>query len=248
MKCEFCNGDMSLEDLHCPHCGQLNKHAQQHIRDMKRYQGEFNETKEDVITVTQKYSQITVRCIIIVVLLIACVVTMVLGSSMYTIRRNMNRRAAERNKAENIKRIEAYIEDEDFISLNYFFESMDLNMYDASVEFAVYQPVQMVARQYQYVYMNIMSIYEHPESVEWNLDNLSQNLTYFYKYMDDTEMYYFRDVDPVYYEGPFEVMETHIKQLLVTYLGLTKDEADGLREMSEAKRVVLLEEKFENAE
>ena len=60
MKCEFCNGNMSLEDLHCPHCGQINKHAQQHIRDMQRYQGEFNETKEDVITVTQKYSLVKV--------------------------------------------------------------------------------------------------------------------------------------------------------------------------------------------
>ena len=103
MKCEFCNGNMSLEDLHCPHCGQLNKHAQQHIKAMKRYQGEFNETKEDVITVTKKYSQITVRCIIIVVLLIAVIVTAVLGSNAYSICRSMNRKAAERNKEENIK-------------------------------------------------------------------------------------------------------------------------------------------------
>ena len=43
-------------------------------------------------------------------------------------------------------------------------------------------------------------------------------------------------------------MDTHIKQLFMTYLGFTKEEADGLRELSEAKRMVLSEEKFENAE
>lgn len=248
MKCEFCNGNMSLEDLHCPHCGQINKHAQQHIRDMQRYQGEFNETKEDVITVTQKYSQITVRCIIIVVLLIVSIVMVVLGSNAYSICRSMNRKSAERNKEENIKKIEAFIEDEDFMALNHFFESTDLDFYDASEEYARYYPVQMVARQYTYVYMDIMNIYENPENIEWSLDNLSQNLTYFYKYMNDREMYYFREVDPVYYEGAFDAMDTHIKQLLITYFGFTKEEAFGLREMSEAKRMVLLEEKFENAE
>ena len=134
------------------------------------------------------------------------------------------------------------------MALNSFFESTDLAFYDASEEYARYYPVQMVARQYTGVYGYIMSIYENPENIEWSLDNLSQELTYFYKYMDDREMYYFRDVDPVYYEDTFEAMDTHIKQLFMTYLGFTKEEADGLRELSEAKRMVLLEEKFENAE
>lgn len=248
MKCEFCNGNMSLEDLHCPHCGQINKHAKQHIKDMQRYQGEFNETKEDVITVTKKYSQITVRCIIIVVLMIACIVLAVVGSNAYSICRDTNRKKAERNKEENIRKIEAFIEDENFMALNSFFESTDLAFYNASEEYARYYPVQMVARQYTGVYGYIMSIYENPENIEWSLDNLSQELTYFYKYMDDRERYYFRDVDPVYYEDTFEAMDTHIKQLFMTYLGFTKEEAEGLRELSEAKRMVLLEEKFENAE
>ena len=59
MKCEHCGGNLTLEMLACPYCGKENPHAKQHIRDMKKYQGDFSDTRSEVYSVVNKYSGIT---------------------------------------------------------------------------------------------------------------------------------------------------------------------------------------------
>ena len=65
MKCEFCGGTLSLEEEYCPHCGQANKHAKQHIKDMRHYQGKFENTEKYVRNKATTYSEVSVRAIII---------------------------------------------------------------------------------------------------------------------------------------------------------------------------------------
>lgn len=45
MKCKYCGGEISLEDVKCPYCGRENEEAVQHIKDMQYYQGEFEKAK-----------------------------------------------------------------------------------------------------------------------------------------------------------------------------------------------------------
>ena len=242
MKCEFCNGNLSLEDLRCPHCGQMNKHAQQHIKAMQQYQGEFEETKEDVINVTKKYSQITVRSVIIVVLLILFFVVIVIGSDAYSLRRDFQRKDAQKHKKEYMEQIDAYIEAEDFLSLSSFFDMLRLDMYDINEDYAVYIPVERVVGQYDQIDQYIMRLQEEKERPDYLIDYLGDSLDYFYKYMD--EEYYYETLDPSVYEKAWNAMDLYVKQLLQTYCSLTEEEAEGFKDMTKAKRIVLLEERM----
>ena len=73
MKCENCGGRISLEDEFCPSCGAVNRNAQKHIKDMRRYQSTFANVQQDVQEATKRYSEVTVRIIMIAVLLIMAV-------------------------------------------------------------------------------------------------------------------------------------------------------------------------------
>ena len=44
MKCQYCGGDISLEDRICPHCGRLQENAVRHDEEMKRYEAAFEDT------------------------------------------------------------------------------------------------------------------------------------------------------------------------------------------------------------
>ena len=102
MKCGHCCGNLTLEMLACPYCGKENPHAKQHISDMKRYQGDFSETRSEVYSVVNRYSGIAVRSVIIVILLIAIVAMGVIASESYSIKRHME-------KSNSAKHVEEYM-------------------------------------------------------------------------------------------------------------------------------------------
>ena len=57
MKCEYCLGPLSLEDEVCPHCGRPNKHAKQHIRDMKRYRALVKDFLNEIVGRSHSFSR-----------------------------------------------------------------------------------------------------------------------------------------------------------------------------------------------
>lgn len=95
MKCDFCGSNMSLEDERCPHCGQLNPHAQQHIKDMEHYQDEYNRTRRGVYSDLGQYKDTVVRIVIIAVLVIGIVVMWVISQEAYSIHRSVLERKAD---------------------------------------------------------------------------------------------------------------------------------------------------------
>ena len=109
MKCENCGGNLSLEDLACPHCGTINRQAQQHARDMRKYHGEFQDTQKAVYAVTKRYAGITTRVVIIAILLIITVIFAIVASESYSIKRNILQKRAERNFEEYSAQMEQYL-------------------------------------------------------------------------------------------------------------------------------------------
>lgn len=239
-----------MEELHCPHCGRINKHAQQHIRDMKRYHGEFEETKKEIYSVGKRYSQITVRAIIIVALLIVLIVTVMLQAQSYSIVRKWENKKAQRYMEEYMKQIDTYIEEEDFLTLNSFFEYHNIDYYNTNKEYEVYLPVIRAVSYYADIYYNVMrlSVVEE-EYMDRQLTYLGDSLDGFYKYADRD--YYndsYREFNEEKCGKALDAMEMYVEKLLQTYCNLTEEEAAGLKELSNAKRVVLIEEKMTNVE
>lgn len=246
MKCDYCGGTLSLENESCPHCGRPNPHARQHIEDMRRYEGEFERTKKYVYDKTKTYTQIVVRMIILAALVILSVGLFVLADNAYSLLRDWERNKSEKKYSEYSQILDGYLEEENFRAFVSFCEAHNLESYHDAYA-AKYQRVIWVSRYYVYL-MDYLSDYAFPKSyttqkqAEWVADEMG----YFYQYLDQDPADYYMEVehDPVVVQA-LDTMEKNVEQFLIVYCGFTGEEAQSMREISSARRQLLLEEKLE---
>ena len=100
MKCKYCGGEISLEDVKCPYCGRENEEAVQHIKDMQYYQGEFEKAKHKVYHESGQAAAITVRVIICALLVIFSILLLVLGGNAYSFIYSVQSKNADAHAAE----------------------------------------------------------------------------------------------------------------------------------------------------
>lgn len=253
MKCENCGGNLTLEEYSCPHCGSVNKHAQKHVQDMYRYQGEFQNTQSKVYRVTRNYAGITVRATIITILLVIIVVFVVLGTQSYEIRSAINRSKANRNFEKYSAIMDEYIAEEKYLEFIAFWDSKVIDYYDTPYE--KYYPILRATRQYEYLYESIMSAYtgmrseyRYEDDVEYYTDNIANQLEYFYNALDQENYAYYEGADSEENLAAVAQMEANVKALLQAYCGLTPEDMESWETLSKAKRIVLLEERMKDAE
>lgn len=246
MKCDYCGGTLSLENENCPHCGRPNPHARQHIEDMRRYEGEFERTKKYVYDKTKTYTQIVVRMIILAALVILSVGLFVLADNAYSLLRDWERNKSEKKYNEYSKILDEYLEEENFRAFVSFCEAHNLESFQGAYT-SKYQRVIWVSRYYVYL-MDYLSDYAFPKSyttqkqAKWVADEME----YFYQYLDQDPADYYMEVedDPMVAQA-LDTMGKNVEQFLTVYCGFTEEEAQSMREMSSARRQLLLEEKLE---
>lgn len=246
MKCEFCGGDLSLEAESCPHCGQLNKHAQQHIKDMKLYRREFESTKKGVYSATKKYTEVTVRMVIITVMVVLIVALGIIYSNIYSIHRDVQRSLASRREEEYSRILDDYLAEEDYRGFLVFCESKGISLYYENGEFDAYQRLADAVGCYFQVSEKVMKVALSTEEDTLDSDSLCYELNQFYAYCDPEKYTYYKGEDRAETWQALERMEENIKLMLQTYCNLTEEETDSLKELSEARRTVLIEERLEN--
>lgn len=253
MHCENCGGNLSLEELTCPHCGSINKHAQQHVYDMNRYQGAFENTQTNVYTVTQKYAGITVRAAIITILLLLIVVFAVIGSLDYEIERGIREGKAKRSYHKYTAIMDEYLAEEDYIAFHAFCETNGVEAYDTDYE--EYYQIIRVCYNYRNIYeaifegrSNMLQKYADEKTLENAIDRIAESLSYFYDTVDVENYKYYEGVDAPEKQAIVNDIVDKVEVLLQTYCGLTAEEAEQLATLSDAKRRVLLEERMLNAE
>lgn len=247
MKCEFCGGNLSLEAAECPYCGQVNKHAQQHVRDMKRYHGEFENTKKGIYSVVRRYSEMAVRFIIIGILAVLIIVMLFLNANAHSIRRSFRQRDAKRHVKEYCEILDGYLEEERYRDFIIFCEAKYIEGYYEDGEYDEYRPIIRAVNCYLQMKDSLMQLMmADEEQKSMYVNSLCDDMSYFYEVVD-------RAASPFYYEAVSEetgkvldALEGKVQAMLCTYCGLTQEEALSLKELSEAKRSVLIEEKFEN--
>lgn len=246
MKCDYCGGSLSLEHEYCPHCGRPNPHALQHIEDMRHYKGEFERTKKYVYDKTKTYTQVVVRMIILAALVILSVGLFVLADNAYSLLRDWERNKSAKKFNEYSQILDDYLEEENFRAFVSFCEARNLEAYQSAYE-AKYQKVIWVSRYYVYL-MDYLSDYAFPkrhttqQQAKWVADEME----YFYRYLDQAPISYDVEVveDPIVTQA-LDKMEKNVRQFLIVYCGFTGEEAQSMREMSSARRQLLLEEKLE---
>lgn len=246
MKCEYCGGTLSLEEEHCPHCGQINIHAQQHIQDMKHYKGEFEKTKWGVYAATKQYTRVTVQIVVIAIMVVLIAVMIFVSGNAYSMRADYRRSKAERKVEEYTQVMEQYIADEDFRGLHMYCEENYIGEYREGYE--EYGPIIRTTSYYTYICDTLWKmIQSEGEERLSHLHFVCEYLNCFYE-SSDLDIYHYEITDPERTKAVISVMERDLKRFLQTYCNLTQEEVDGLKDMTEAKRTVLIEERGSNEE
>ena len=248
MKCEKCGGNLTLEDVVCPHCEALNEHAVQHIRDMNRYKKDYEGTKRQVYSVTQKYAGFSVRMIIIAVLIVLIVVCGVLSGEAYSIRRKIMQADAKKNAASYKQQIDEFLEDRDYYAVAAFCNEHCI--YSSTEEYEEYASFIYATQYYAYIYDYVLKTLKPYEGA-----NMQNKAKYIAEHLDQFYAIFIPEQYSYRYIGEDEEdirialeMQEQIHALLMAYCGLTKEEADALPDMSSAERTLLIEEKLLHGE
>ncbi len=239
MKCEFCGGDLSLEAANCPYCGQVNKHARQHIKDMKRYRREFEKTKKGVYSATQKYSQFTAKIVIAAVMVVVIGILWYLYEQAYSIHWDWKQANAKRNEKEYSELLDQYLEEERFWEFYNFYDEERITYEYSSDSYGDYRYLCTVVDYYNH-FTEEMMVYA--SGAEDSVEYLCSYLNHFYEYSvyeEEKEDNRQENLDAL------ATMHKDVVQMLCTYCNLTPEEAASLKSMSEAKRTVMIEERME---
>lgn len=240
MKCEFCGGNLSLEDQYCPHCGQMNKHSQEHIREMGRFRKRFESTQDKVYGTTHRYTQLTVRIVLICILIVLTILAVLVGTNAYSVLRDIRKSDTNRKFDEYSAVLDAYMEEGKFEEFNYFREVKQIDWYETPYE--SYAPVISAARDYSNIVEGIADMICKSEEEEWKPEFLGGVVFSFYDGLDMEEWSWYEGADSEKNREALEKMVNQVEGLLMTYCGLSREQAESLRELNEARITVLLEE------
>lgn len=253
MKCEKCGGNISLEALHCPFCGEINIHAQQHVKDMARYQGEFARTRTNVYTVTRNYAGIAVRAGIITVLLILIIVFCYIGNESYIIKNNMRESNANRSFKKYSAIMDEYLAQEDYLAFGAFCEANCIETYNTKYE--KYYQVMSVCYAYYQLYDRIMAANTAKAGDDFSerdrenyISSIVQTMEYYYRYLDEERYGSYEGADSEKERATIAQIKEDVHALLRAYCGLTEEDIAGFDSLSDAQRTIIIEERMGNAE
>lgn len=246
MKCPNCGGNLSLEDNYCPYCGKPNALARRHVSDMEQFKQDYEKTKEEVRESHLSagfFKGLIARVILLSVLVVGIIISLTMLRDVYSIRYKMEIKDSTRHAAEYMDQLEDYLGDEDYITAYQF---MKIHEMDFIHVYQKYSAVRYVLFEYDDVCDTIMQIV-FPRKYGTYDDlpkQLSDSLREFYKSGKRRGTYLGEDM--VAYQQftrqHYEKMKDRINELLVTYLDLSKEQAESLEEKSDANRYLIIEE------
>ena len=252
MKCKYCGGNLTLEQAYCPHCGRPNEEAEQHVKDMEHYKNNFEDTRSDVYEVAEKNTELMCHTIIITVLVILCVIVFVVATRSWSIHRGLMQFDSKIRYNSYVKQMEQYLEDEDYIGFSAFCDRHYIRSYSRDNSYEDYQLLIEASVDYRYIYESLMKAVTINFDSVGRLSSLYESISEYYERLEKI----LHPVDNEYMEKQYQElpeekkedilrMEANVKMLLQTYFGMTPEEAENFGTMSNAQKVVFLEEKGE---
>ena len=250
MKCKYCGGNLTLEQAYCPHCGRPNEEAEQHVKDMEHYKSNFEDTKSDVYEVAEKNTEIMSHTVIITVLIILCVAVFIIASHSWSIHRGLMQFDAKIRQTRYIKQMEQYLEDEDYIGFSAFCDKHYIRSYGSNNNYDDYYLLIEASGDYRYIYEELMKAVTVSSHSSDMLSGFYESIAGYYERLEKI----LHPVDNEYMEQQYQElseekkedilrMEANVKMLLQTYFDMTPEETENFDTMSNAQRIVFMEEK-----
>ena len=253
MKCESCGGNMGLEDLKCPYCGTPNPFARKHQEEMRRFEKEFAQTRDEVVTSARKTAGRNISIILILVLLLLDMGGFAFASMSSDIAYDMREKKILQEADLHSANLQAYLEDGDYSGFAAYYSCNHLySLYDVDgVE--EYGAVLRAASCYKWLTQDLGykvqgGSYRFKEyGLSTTCSEMASQITKLWSIEDEfqykKELYLAPD-KMVYIED----MRSRTALLLEIYGGLTKAEIRDLPDMSQSRIQKLLEERLVSAD
>ena len=239
MKCRYCGGEIPLEAAVCPYCGRPNEEARQHAEDMRHFRKEFQKTSDEVKEKAARAGKRSVRILISALLIAGGLVFIILGSHAYDFAYRARARKAEKNAAVNIEKAAEYLKNGEYAVFASFAHEKKISYTDA---FEEYDYCYRMAYSYKNFEQDLIKIVFPGRygAGSYALRNCTDDLHDFYRSLKADEYLWNREPNDLEKETA-AALRKNVEALLVTYLGLTEEEAAGMEDLSEANRALLLE-------
>lgn len=252
MKCEYCAGNLSIENERCPHCDAPNPYFKAHRQDMADYAKRFADTEKDVVKKTNKYTKNTFNIAVCAVLVAVIAILILLVIRADDIAYNKQYRKNTKNAAAIAKVVKSYEDSKDYIGMAKYMNNIYMNTYKN--EMTEFNYLTSVASEYSYIveYMNKMVLKEdRSSSAEDKAKYIARNLDSIYttRYVtaENSKNIYANETPPYFKQEHLDAMDDMINNIHVmfkAYLKMDDETIASLKDMTAAKRQLLLEEKI----
>ena len=229
MKCTKCGSNLEIDHEFCPYCGMPNPVARKHREDMKKYAGDYERTKETVVTKSRKTNRMSIRIAVISLTVAAVIGVVVYCAIADSLRRDHFRNIAEKEVDENVEKLLPYIENNDYLTVNEMAAAAKLRSL-LTFDHDCYDVVR-VSDSFSDLFMEIMAFEDD------NGEMAEQYARQFANCINDIGRIVNEKKDR---KEPYAQYMTNIKQdtvlMLKTYLNMSEEAAQELFEMTDVKR------------
>lgn len=251
MKCPYCGANIAIEDAFCPYCGKPNPEAQQHRRDMRKYNAAFEETRAEVEERARRFSGIAVPMTLLAIAVAAVIAAIIFSAKAYDIGYDLRTKDLAALETEFRQRLDAALEAEDYRLFYAIYENNDLRMLDSeysSTALLDYDLLFKASRDYEELFQDLPSIlypnsyrFEDEERLKTHCGYIANTVLRFVTLTDEEA--YTAEVSLTEENlAHYAKMRSDVNAMLITYAGLTEEETQELAGMSQARLQDLLYE------
>ncbi len=243
MKCPNCGANLTIDDEICSFCGVENPFAEKHREEMRHFTSDFNRTKSQVLEKTQSHSRFVAKVMLIAVMIVLNLLIWITAADSYEVERFVINRRISSNYQIHKAELDRFEEERNFIGFYvYYYEN---RLYNSDL-FDEYQAAYNVVTNYEVVYNYMMELVteDHTDSYytpERRVEMLAQQLEYLYKYSkpgEYSDMTQYSQKHQAFMDDAVEQTET----LIQTYLNIPEDRIEEFRELSTARKQIMIEE------
>ena len=243
MKCPNCGANLTIDDEVCSFCGMENPYAEKHREEMRQFKTDYNRTKSQVLEKTQSHSKFVVKVMLIAIMVVINLLVLLAAANSYEVEHFILNRRISRNYNVHKTQLDRLEEDRNIIGFHVYYYENRLYYSDS---FDEYNAANNVANSYEMVYNYMMALVAEDNedsyySEEQRIEMLAQQIEYLYKYSKPQK---YSDMSQ-YSAKHQEFMDAAVEQiedLMQTYLNIPKGKMEEFRDLSSARRQIMIEE------
>lgn len=243
MKCPYCGANLTIDDERCSFCGEENPFAEKHREEMKHFTTDFNRTKSQVLEKTQSHSKFVAKIMLIAVMIVVNLLVWLAAANSYEVERFIINRRISSNYLIHKAELDKLEEERDFIG--FYIYNNENQLYYSDL-FDEYRAAYNVASNYEMLYQYMMGLVTEDNedsyySPEQRIEMVTQQIEYMYRYSEPQE---YSDMTQ-YSQKHQAFMDDAVAQaedLIQTYLNVPADKLSEFRELSSARKQIMIEE------